>query len=123
MALANLHEALRAMDASSRRSSISSLSVEMRAKLVKFMETFVEPPKAVKELSSGSSSIRLRCKGLKYSAQMDIDCLRSYTRQVSFDIAIEHQLVLSELRDKLLKADEVDPCIWSPPFKAGRSQL
>ena len=114
------------MDASSRRSSISSLSLQVRSQLVKFMESFVEQKKEV-SLSSGSSSIRLRCvskgsKGKRYSAQMDIDCLRSYTRQVSFDIAIEHQLVLSELRDKLLQADELDPSIWSPPFKAGTYQ-
>ena len=60
---------------------------------------------------------KLAQAGAKYVVQMDIDCLRSYTRQVAFEQAIEHQLVLSELRDQL--AGEKDE-IWSPPYQARR---
>lgn len=129
--LSNLREALQSMDASTRRVSISNLPLRVRGLLVKHMEgsslsSLDSPDRSPKKL--GSSSIRLRAvtsstkatKGAtsKYSAQMDIDCLRSYTRQVPLDVAIEHQLVLSDLRDKLLGASEINPSIWCPPFEA-----
>eukprot|EP00438_Fugacium_kawagutii_P010009 Skav223136 [mRNA] locus=scaffold470:150011:153883:+ [translate_table: standard] len=131
--LSNLREALQSMDASTRRASISNLPLRVRGLLVKHMETsglspLDSPDRSPKKL--GSSSIRLRAvtstkgatKYTKYSAQMDIDCLRSYTRQVPLDLAIEHQLVLSDLRDKLLGASEINPSIWCPPYKAERGQ-
>ena len=117
------------MDASTRRTSISNMSSKIRLVLMKHMEGSEDSPADQVDRSSrklGSSSIRLRAvakgttggtAGCKYSAQMDIDCLRTYTRQVAFDLAIEHQLVLSDLRDKLVAASEMNASIWSPPYK------
>lgn len=127
--LSNLREVLQSMDASTRRTSISNMSSKIRVVLMKHMEGSEDSPADQVDRSSrklGSSSIRLRAvakgttggtAGCKYSAQMDIDCLRTYTRQVAFDLAIEHQLVLSDLRDKLVAASEMNASIWSPPYK------
>ncbi|CAJ1407685.1 unnamed protein product [Effrenium voratum] len=117
--LAQLRDVLQSMDAAARRSKVSSLPAAVQKALVAFMEEEPFHQQQDRHLSKrSSSSIRLRAvtskAGAKYVVQMDIECLRSYTRQVAFEQAIEHQLVLSELRDQLAAEEE----IWSPPYKA-----
>lgn len=113
------------MDASDRKTSISTLPLKIRGALTKFMEDS-GPVTMEKNKHLGSTSIRLRavngkdesgaiCK--KYSAQLDLDSLRSYTRNMVFDLALEHQMILSDLRDQLIIENADNPDIWSPPFK------
>eukprot|EP00913_Durusdinium_trenchii_P034794 g32548.t1 len=104
--------------------SAEAFLADIKTHLAQFMAD-ATPTDAVHTAVDGrtalSSSLRLRAMSVKgckkYSAQMDLDCLRSYTRHVAFDVALEQQLILSDLRDKLFMADEVDPSIWAPPFK------
>eukprot|EP00434_Breviolum_minutum_P014959 symbB.v1.2.013190.t1/scaffold927.1/size151520/10 len=123
--LSNLCQLLQSMDASDRKTSISTLPLKIRGALTKFMEDS-GPVTMEKKKHLGSTSIRLRavngkdesgaiCK--KYSAQLDLDSLRSYTRNMVFDLALEHQMILSDLRDQLIIENADNPDIWSPPFK------
>ncbi|CAK9013201.1 DnaJ protein homolog (DNAJ-1) [Durusdinium trenchii] len=122
--LSRLREVLQSMELCSRKRGISTLPMDIKTHLAQFMAD-ATPTDAVHTAVDGrtalSSSLRLRAMSVKgckkYSAQMDLDCLRSYTRHVAFDVALEQQLILSDLRDKLFMADEVDPSIWAPPFK------
>ena len=127
--LSNLCQLLRSMDASDRKTSISTLPLKIRGALTKFMEDS-GPVTMEKKKHLGSTSIRLRavngkdesgaiCK--KYSAQLDLDSLRSYTRNMVFDLALEHQMILSDLRDQLIIENADNPDIWSPPFKVGHN--
>lgn len=126
--LSNLCQLLQSMDASDRKTSISTLPLKIRGALTKFMED--SGPVTMEKKHLGSTSIRLRavngkdesgaiCK--KYSAQLDLDSLRSYTRNMVFDLALEHQMILSDLRDQLIIENADNPDIWSPPFKVGHN--
>ncbi|CAE7368642.1 DNAJ1 [Symbiodinium natans] len=122
--LANLHDVLRAMGKPMRDQEIAKMQEGVRAELLRFMEAKQATKQAAKcdeqpVYSVGSSSMRLRsfrdsAGQEKFSVQLDIDCLRAYTRQAPLEAAIEHQLVLSDLQEKLLKADV---SLWSPPFR------
>ena len=122
--LSNLCRLLQSMDASDRKTSISTLPLKIRGALTKFMEDSGSATMEKKK-NLGSTSIRLRavngkdesgaiCK--KYSAQLDLDSLRSYTRNMVFDLALEHQMILSDLRDQIAENGD-NPDLWSPPFK------
>jgi len=120
--LTTLHEVLREMEKPMRDQEISKMQEGVRTALLKFMEErrSLEKPKLREPVYAvGSSCMRLRSfrdsiGREKFSVQLDVDCLRAYTRQVPLETAMEHQLVLSDLRDHLLKADA---SFWKPPFK------
>eukprot|EP00439_Symbiodinium_sp_Y106_P064438 s2381_g10.t1 len=110
--LTTLHEVLREMEKPMRDQEISKMQEGVRTALLKFMEErrSLEKPKLREPVYAvGSSCMRLRSfrdsiGREKFSVQLDVDCLRAYTRQVPLETAMEHQLVLSDLRDHLLKA-------------------
>lgn len=128
-AMEQLQMILQSMSAEVRRSSISRMPMAVRNVLLKFM--------AERSDSSNASPLTprkypsLRCKkkrsvcgsrlrpikntyGLSYSAQVDIGLLRLYTRGVrDIEKAIEHQLVLSQVRDVLYSADEESHEVWN----------
>merc|ERR1719401_2666756 len=64
-----------------------------------------------KKTTSGST--RLQNIGSKSKAQLDIEYLRIYTRLTKVETAIEHQLVLSKVQDRLVAASDADPELWS----------
>ncbi|CAE7344018.1 unnamed protein product, partial [Symbiodinium necroappetens] len=120
--LTTLHEVLREMDKPMRDQEISKMHEGVRTALLKFMEerrSLEKPVHREPVYAVGSSCMRLRSfrdsiGREKFSVQLDVDCLRAYTRQVPLETAIEHQLVLSDLRDHLLEAEA---SFWKPPFK------
>lgn len=120
--LTTLHEVLREMDKPMRDQEISKMHEGVRTALLKFMEerrSLEKPVHREPVYAVGSSCMRLRSfrdsiGREKFSVQLDVDSLRAYTRQVPLETAIEHQLVLSDLRDHLLEAEA---SFWKPPFK------
>mmetsp|Transcript_96912 Transcript_96912/g.172502 ORF Transcript_96912/g.172502 Transcript_96912/m.172502 type:complete len:426 (+) Transcript_96912:152-1429(+) len=134
--LCKLHTVLQSMDKTRRNESISNLSSSLQKSLIAYMEERRHEPAEAGDMTdttgeeqaeeadvcqgkAKSSSVRLRAvrsgAGTKYSAQLDLDSLRSYTRQNPLEAAVEAQLVLAQVRDRLVAAEEENPSLWQEP--------
>ncbi|CAK0811335.1 unnamed protein product, partial [Prorocentrum cordatum] len=121
--LGRVRALLRCMDKEARHASILRMAPRVRAALVDFMrsgaeeqdpdEPAVRPPPRRR---GGPGAVRLRevrgRAGAKYSAQLDVESLRVYTRKVPLEDALEAQLALAQARDRLASAG---PEVWESP--------
>merc|ERR1712176_1220898 len=69
-------------------------------------------------VASGSTRLQtqnLSTSGNKSKAQLDIEHLRFYTRWTSLEAAVEQQLVLANVQNRLAAASDADKEFWSKP--------
>jgi len=120
--LQRLRDVLQAMRKPVRQALMSSIPMHVQKALKDFMETTSKktPPSAASDghpRRAGSACTRLSTSGNKSKAQLDIEHLRIYTRWVDLEVAIEHQVMLVEVKDSIAAASVSDSNFWSVPDK------
>lgn len=131
--LERLREVLAPMAKSERLQAIQKLSLQVRSALVSFMEK--SPSKRVDDKKlvnlhegykmlrqsppiSGLSGIRVikSTHHTKYTAHIGIKGLRLYTcGHEAIETAIEHHIILMQIRQAIAEASTVNPAIWDNP--------
>lgn len=132
-ALEQLRVVLASMSQGERRQAIQKLSSQVRSALVSFMEQgptvrvhekkHANWSKAYKILRqsppiSGLSGVRVikSTHRTKYKAHIGIKGLRLYTcGHESIEAAIEHHIILVQIRQAIAEASTVTPAIWDHP--------
>jgi len=125
-ALRRLRDLLQHMDKPLRSRLMSSIPLRVQQALVDFMK---KVPKQAREMlesldhspgAMGSACTRLQTKSQGSSsknskAMLDIEHLRFYTRWTTLEAAIEQQLILAKLQDRITAASDSDESFWSKP--------
>lgn len=135
-ALRSLRTVLQSMETDQRQTCIPTLPFRVRSALLTFMEgqrlkprgsikaSILETPAPVNTTSIRKGGLRT-IRGMhraKYQACIRIKALRVYTKE-TFDIeaAVEHQIILAGLRQKIATETTENPSAWLNPFKLIRS--
>jgi hypothetical protein len=139
---------LQSMSPSDRKEAISSLAPRLRLELKRYMEQlchekatwcrggsgFKQQMKmradknglSTKDFSEVAENYSIKkvyhtngVKRTKYQANIHVKALRFYTsEQGNFEIAVEYQIILVQLKNALSIAGRKDPDFWSDPKKA-----
>jgi len=137
LALDNLRDVLQSMEKDERKVSLAKLPARVHALRGRFMENRAKgtstlrpkcvPPVRVHHASKSrktkqSRQLKLQfagdSRGRWYCAQADIGLLRIYTRkEEDVEKAVEHQLILSQVRDALHAAARATPHVWDETHK------
>jgi len=131
--LEHLQRILQSMPANNRQFSISTMPKHVQKVLLRFMEDDGRTATAARSTPRKHSAFQCKKKGAlggsklrpyrntygrTYSAQVDIGFLRIYTSgHRDIEIAIERQVILSQIRDVLYTAAEADRQVWSKTGK------
>mmetsp|Transcript_73012 Transcript_73012/g.136363 ORF Transcript_73012/g.136363 Transcript_73012/m.136363 type:complete len:410 (-) Transcript_73012:30-1259(-) len=119
-----LQKVLAGMEKARRREAILHFSEQVRAGLLEHMST-QSGATTEEEGTEGPSQGEIRCsspgctrlreirgpKGLRYTAQLDVEYLRIYTRQLELAQAVDAQLALEDINDQLRASEG----IWNEP--------
>lgn len=120
-ALQRLRAVLQHMDKPLRTALMSSISLRVQKSLIDFMKRAPETATPLLDFQekspqrTASRCTRIVTSGSKSNAQLDIEHLRVYTRWGQLEAAIEHQLVLVKVRDRIVTASDADNDVWSKP--------
>lgn len=139
--LSQLRALLQDMNPGQRQKAIRALAPRVQAALLLFMETFSTPPtissvpvalllpepRVPKSSASAHSGIAKSVAatsnrdGWTYKAHVHIKALRFYTRgHAQFEVALERQIVLVQLRNALAAAAAEDPLLWEDAAETHR---
>lgn len=113
-----LRAVLQHTDKASRNTFISSMPLRVQSALIDFMKKTPENAAQLLECAEGNSQrmgsgcTRLGTSGTRSNAQLDIEYLRIYTRLVDLESAIEQQLLLAKVRERMIVAS-ADKEFWN----------
>lgn len=129
LVLERLRALLQQAERKQRADFLATFPIRLQKALVDFMERSPEertPREEAAHLEHSSAnaeaaaprkssvgSTRLVSNGTRTTARLDIEHLRIYTRGAELETAIEHQIVLEYVRNRLSVAGEADAELWS----------
>lgn len=136
-ALENMRSLLQSMTAQQRLSAIQNVSSDVRVALLSFMQN----PQNTQRLASQTGKPAMPAQGRKhmwrpatpaalsgvrtitsslgtrYRAHLVIRGLRLYINTSDYEAAIDHHIMLVQMRDAVGAESFNDPCIWTKPEK------
>jgi hypothetical protein len=125
-AFQRLRTLLQDMDRPLREKTLSRIPLRVQQALMEFIKNNPEKPveplvnteRNHQRLASGSTRLQAKANGASEktsNAQLDIEHLRFYTRWTSMEVAVEQQLILARVRDRLGEASGNDATFWDTP--------
>lgn len=129
------------MEAKSRQLSLVALPTQIRSRLLDFMQrrrsTSSRGQHDVEEARLGKNqstmafcrrqgSLRRICVShrIRYQACIRLKALRMYTReQCDIELAVEHQLILASVRQKISQETAREPHVWLEPDRIARAWI
>lgn len=125
-ALGHLRVLLQQMDKTLRFKVMSEIPLRVQKALIDFIKKNPEKPREKptsaeqppRKLNSGCTRLQTKGNGTNGStskAQLDIEHLRFYTRWTNLESAIESQLILAKVQDRIVECSAADTEFWDKP--------